>query len=48
MYQSKERGISLITLSIAIILLIIITSILVYNTQTGTKLKALNQMYSDV
>lgn len=48
MNKSKEKGISLITLSIAIILMIIITSVLVYNAQTGTKLKALNKMYSDI
>lgn len=48
MNKSKEKGISLITLSIAIILMIIITSMLVYNAQTGTKVKALNKMYSDI
>lgn len=48
MSKSKEKGISLITLSIAIVLMIIITSVLVYNAQTGVKVKILNQMYNDV
>lgn len=48
MYKNKESGISLITLTVAIILLIIITSMLIYNAQTGTKLKGLNEMYNDI
>ena len=48
MYKNKESGISLITLTVAIILLIIITSMLIYNAQTGTKLKSLNEMYNDI
>ena len=48
MNKFNEKGISLVTLTIAIILMIIITSILVYNAQTGVKLQALNKMYNDI
>ncbi len=48
MNKFNNKGISLTTLTVAIVLLIIITSILVYNAQTGTKLKKLNEMYNDV
>ena len=43
-----QKGINLITLSIAIIILIIITSVLVYNSKDGTKIKTLSNLYNDI
>ena len=48
MNKSNEKGVSLIILTIAIILIVIITSILVYNAKTGVKLEKLNKMYNDI
>jgi type II secretory pathway pseudopilin PulG len=45
---TDQKGVSLVILTVAVILMIIITTILVYNAQTGVKVKALNQMYNDV
>ena len=44
----SQKGINMITLSIAVIILVIITSILVYNAKDETKIKALNNMYNDI
>jgi hypothetical protein len=38
----------MITLSIAIIILVVITSMLVYNAQDGVKIKKLNGLYNDI
>ncbi len=43
-----KKGITLVTLSIAIIIMIIITSTLIFNISTGTKVKNLNDMYHDI
>lgn len=44
----NQNGINMITLSIAITIMIIITSVLVYNTRDGVKVKDLNDMYNDI
>lgn len=44
----SKKGITLVTLSIAIIIMLIITSTLIFNISTGTKVKALNDMYHDI
>lgn len=43
-----DKGITLIILIISIIIMIIISSMLIYNAQTGSKMKALNDMYKDI
>ena len=48
MKKIKESGITLITLVIAVIILIIISSLLVYNAKTGIKLRTLKKMYNDI
>ena len=48
MNWKNNKGINMITLSIAVIILVIITSVLVYNAKDGTKIKALNNMYNDI
>lgn len=46
--RNRQKGITLVTLSIAIIIMMIITSTLIYNITTGSKVKALNNMYYDI
>lgn len=46
--KDNIRGVTLVTLSIAIIIMLIITSTLIYNITTGNKVKALNNMYYDI
>lgn len=46
--RDGQKGVTLVTLSIAIIIMIIITSTLIYNITTGSKVKALNNMYYDI
>lgn len=46
--KNDNRGITLVTLSIAIIIMLIITSTLIYNITTGTKVRTLNNMYQDI
>lgn len=43
-----NKGITLITLTVAIILMIIIASTLIFNVNTGAKVKELNSMYEDI
>lgn len=43
-----KKGITLVTLSIAIIIMMIITSTIIYNISTSAKIKALNSMYQDI
>lgn len=43
-----NKGITLITLTVAIILMIIIASTLIFNINTGAKVKELNSMYEDI
>ena len=44
----EEKGITLITLAVAIIIMFIISSILIYNSSTNIKTRLLNNMYSDI
>lgn len=44
----QNKGITLVTLMLAIVIMLIISSILIYNASTGTKTKALNSMYNDI
>ena len=44
----KENGVSLITLAIAIVILILISNILLYNASDGIKIKRLQNMYNDI
>lgn len=46
--RDSQKGVTLVTLSIAIIIMMIITSVLIYNITTGSKVKALNNMYYDI
>lgn len=43
-----DKGITLITLILAIIIMFIISSILIYNAQTGATSRALNNMFNDI
>lgn len=43
-----NKGITLVTLILAIVIMLIISSILIYNASTATKTKALNSMYNDI
>lgn len=44
----QEKGISLISLAVAIIILVIITNILVYNAKDSIHIKNLTNMYNDI
>lgn len=44
----ENKGITLVTLILAIVIMLIISSILIYNAGTATKTKALNSMYNDI
>ena len=46
--KRKNEGITLITLAIAVVILVIISSLLVYNAKTGIKLRNLDMMYNDI
>lgn len=46
--MKKNAGISLISLTITVIVLIIITSVLIYNAKNGIKIRALNLMENDI
>lgn len=48
MNWKNNKGINMITLSIAVIILVVITSVLVYNAKDGTKVKKLNNLYNDI
>jgi hypothetical protein len=43
-----NKGINMITLSVAVVILVIITSMLVYGASDGVKIKRLNDMYNDI
>ena len=43
-----NKGITLVTLMFAIVIMFIISSILIYNIQTGAQTKSLNNMYNDI
>lgn len=44
----SQKGINIITLSVAIIILVLITSVLVYNTKDGVRIRNLKDLYNDV
>ena len=44
----ENKGVTLSTLVIAILLMTIITSIIIYNTIAGANTRALNNMYNDI
>lgn len=46
--KNNQKGITLTTLIIAIVIMMIITSTLIFNITTGSRIKALNNMYSDI
>lgn len=46
--KKDQKGITLTTLVIAIVIMMIITSTLIYNISTGSDIKALNNMYNDI
>lgn len=48
MKTNKQKGISLISLTITVIVLIIITSMLIYNAKNGIRLRTLRMMENDV
>ena len=48
MKKNKELGITLITLVVAVCILIIISSLLIYNAKTGIKMRSLKMMYNDI
>lgn len=46
--KNNQKGITLVTLIIAIVIMMIITSTLIYNISTGSDIRALNNMYNDI
>ena len=46
--KKLNKGISLMTLVIAVVIMLIITSVLVYSTNNSIKMKRLNDMYNDI
>lgn len=44
----NNKGITMITLALAIVIMVVIVSTLVYNINTGIRTRALNDMYNDV
>lgn len=44
----SNKGITIITLIMAIIIMLVISSTLIYNVNNGAKVRALNNMYSDI
>ena len=46
--KKSQKGITLTTLVIAIVIMMIITSTLIYNISTGSDVRRLNNMYNDI
>ena len=44
----QEKGITMMALVVTIIILLILTSVLVFNTQDSVYIKRLNNLYSDI
>ncbi len=44
----EDKGITLVTLMFAIVIMIIISSMLIYNARSGITTRALNNMYNDI
>ncbi len=44
----QNKGITLVTLILAIIIMLIISSVILYNASTGINTRALNNMYNDI
>lgn len=45
---NKNKGISLISLTVTVLVLIIISSMLIYNAKNGIKMQKLNKMQNDI
>ena len=48
MKLNTQKGVSLISLTITVIVLIIITSMLIYNAKNGVSMRNLNMMENDI
>lgn len=48
MIKKNQKGVTLVTLIIAITIILIIATTLIYNISTGNKIKQLNNMYQDI
>lgn len=46
--MNSKKGITLVTLAVAIIIMLIISTTLIYNISTSSKVRAINNMYQDV
>lgn len=46
--SKNEKGITMITLAMAIVIMLIISSVLIYNAKTGATTRRLNNMYQDI
>ena len=46
--MKKEKGIALITLVVAILMMLIISSVIIFNTTSHIKMQNLNNMYNDI
>ena len=46
--KTSSKGVNLISLTIAIIVLLIISSVLIFNTKTGLQMKSLEMMKDDI
>lgn len=44
----NQKGVSLVSLAVAIVILVIITNVLIYNAQDGVQVKILTNLYNDV
>lgn len=44
----QDKGITLVTLILAIVIMLIISSVIIYNAGTGMNTRALNNMYNDI
>lgn len=44
----KESGVSLVSLAVAVIILVIVTNMLIYNAKDGVQIKNLKSMYNDI
>lgn len=47
-FKRENKGITLITITVAVIILIIISSILVYNAKNGIKMRSYNYLKNDI
>lgn len=47
-FLKKNKGISLVSLTIAVTIMLIMSTILIYNSETGVEISDLNKMYTDI